>query len=119
LVVSLYLITQPSNGLFSHGLFYSHIAGIGPAQLLLSNNLVAPPSSIGTVVGDFSVIKGSTKLYSYTMTAGGSVFTVTDSTLALGIPVVSSMSVPITVQANDTGDSVVIGSFVIVLAPIA
>jgi hypothetical protein len=80
----------------------------------LSNATVTAASSVGTVVGDFSVVNGSTRTYTFTLTTGTSLFTVTNSTLAVGAAL-SAGSVSITAQASDTGTSVISGTFLITI----
>ncbi len=84
--------------------------------ILLSNATVTEGSSVGTVVGNFSVIGGSTRAYTFTLTSnpsgyfavGGSTLSV-NSTLAAGIA-------PIAVRASDTGISVINGNFNITIS---
>ncbi len=90
------------------------VGGGTSGLILLSNATVTSASSVGTVVGDFSVSGGSTRAYSFTLTAGASLFTVTNSTLAVGAAL-SVGSVAITANATDTGTSSLTGSFLITI----
>jgi hypothetical protein len=82
--------------------------------ILLSNATVTSASSVGTVVGDFSVVGGSTRVYTFTLTAGASLFSVGGSTLSVNAAL-SPGSVSITAQASDTGTSVVSAPFLITI----
>lgn len=81
--------------------------------LTLSGQSVTSGASVGTVVGDFSVIGGSTRTYTYTLVTDPSTyFTISKSTLAVNA-VLSVGTDIITVRASDTGRSVVNGTFAI------
>lgn len=86
--------------------------GGGGPVILLSNATVASGSSVGTVVGDFSISNGSTRAYAFSLTSGTSLFSVTNSTLAVAAALTVG-SVSITAQASDTGTSVVTAPFLI------
>lgn len=87
--------------------------GIG-GVILLSNATVTEFSSIGTVVGNFSVSGGSTRTYTFTLTTNPSTFfAVGGSTLSVNTSPLSVGDVPITVRASDTGASVLNGGFTI------
>lgn len=79
--------------------------------ILLSNATVTDASSVGTVVGDFSVVGGSTRAYTFTLTSNpGGLFSVGGSTLAVAAALTAGND-PITVRASDTGVSVINGAF--------
>lgn len=106
-------VTLPSEGV---SLIPEPAAWFGPSGTLhLSNTLVNVLSSVGTPVGNFSVTGGSTRAYTYTLTADPSgYFTIGGSTLAVNSTL--SVSDPtITVRASDTGTSVVTGSFTLTI----
>lgn len=87
---------------------------LGSGALTLSNTTIGSASSVGTVVGDFAVANGSTRVYTFSLVAGTSLFSVTNSTLSVNAAL-STGSVPITAQASDTGTSVITGTFVITI----
>jgi len=79
--------------------------------ILLSNATVTEGSSVGTVVGDFSVVGGSTRAYTFSLTSNpGGLFSVGGSTLAVAAALTAG-NAPITVRASDTGVSVINGAF--------
>jgi len=79
--------------------------------ILLSNSTVTEGSSVGTVVGNFSVTGGSTRTYTFTLTSNpGTLFSVGGSTLAVAAALTAG-NAPITVRASDTGVSVINGGF--------
>ena len=85
--------------------------GAGGGLILLSNATVTEGSSVGTVVGDFSVVGGSTRAYTFTLTSNpGGLFSVGGSTLAVAAALTAGTD-PITVRASDTGISVINGAF--------
>lgn len=85
--------------------------GAGGALILLSNATVTEGSSVGTVVGNFSVIGGSTRAYTFTLSSNpGGLFSVGGSTLAVAAALTAG-NAPITVRASDTGISVINGAF--------
>jgi hypothetical protein len=84
--------------------------GVG-GSILLSNATVTEGSSVGTVVGNFSVSGGSTRAYTFTLTSNpGGLFSVGGSTLAVAAGLTAGID-PITVRASDTGVSTINGSF--------
>lgn len=85
---------------------------LGGGTIALSNATVASQSSVGTVVGTFSVVGGSTRAYTFSLTAGTSLFTVNGTALTVGAAL-SVGSFSITAQASDTGTSVITGTFLI------
>ena len=86
-------------------------SGAGGGLILLSNATVTEGSSVGTVVGDFSVSGGSTRAYTFTLTSNpGGLFSVGGSTLAVAAALTAG-NAPITVRASDTGVSVINGGF--------
>lgn len=92
--------------------------GVG-GSILLSNATVTDVSSVGTVVGNFSVAGGSTRAYTFTLTSNpGGLFSVGGSTLAVAA-VLTAGNAPITVRASDTGISVINGSFNITIVSTA
>jgi hypothetical protein len=92
----------------------SHGSGLG-GVILLSNATVTELSSIGTVIGNFSVSGGSTRAYTFTLTSNpNGYFSVGGSTLAVAAALTAG-SVPITVRASDTGTSVLNGPFMITI----
>lgn len=79
--------------------------------LTLSNVTIGSASSVGTVIGDFAVINGSTRAYTFSLTSNpGNLFSVSGSTLAVAAAL-SAGTDPIAARASDTGTSVVTGSF--------
>ena len=85
--------------------------GAGGGLILLSNSTVTEGSSVGTVVGNFSVIGGSTRAYTFTLSSNpGGLFSVGGSTLAVDAALTAG-NAPITVRASDTGISVIDGAF--------
>jgi len=85
--------------------------GASGGLILLSNATVTEGSSVGTVVGDFSVVGGSTRAYAFILTSNpGGLFSVGGSTLAVAA-VLTAGNAPITVRASDTGVSVINGAF--------
>lgn len=84
--------------------------GVG-GVILLSNATVTEGSSIGTVIGNFSVIGGSTRAYTFTLSSNpGGLFSVGGSTLEVAAALTAG-NAPITVRASDTGISVINGAF--------
>ena len=84
-------------------------------SILLSNATVTEGSSVGTVIGNFSVTGGSTRPYTFSLTSNpGGLFSVGGSTLAVAAALTAG-SAPITAQASDTGVSVITGSFTITI----
>jgi hypothetical protein len=80
----------------------------------LSNATLTAPATTGTVVGDFSIVGGSTRPYTYTLTSNpGTLFSVSGSTLSVNSGPISAGGYPITARASDTGTSVINGSFTI------
>jgi hypothetical protein len=79
--------------------------------IALSNNSVNWLSSVGTVVGDFSVTGSSLIAYTYTLTAGTSLFSVSGSTLSLNGSANLGALASITVQASDAGTTVLYADF--------
>jgi len=104
-----YLITYVSDGAISDYLVGSGATG---AALRLSNATIGSLSSVGTVVGNFSVTGGSTRAYTFTLTAGTSNFSVGGSTLSVSSDISIGLE-SITAKATDTGTSVITGSFLI------
>lgn len=85
--------------------------GASLGSILLSNATVAEGSSVGTVVGNFSVSGGSTRPYTFTLTSNpGGLFSVGGSTLAVAAALTAGIA-PIAVRASDTGTSVINGGF--------
>lgn len=85
--------------------------GGGSGSILLSNATITDLSSVGFVVGNFSVIGGSTRAYTFTLTSNpGGLFTVGGSTLSVAAAVSAGID-PISARASDTGTSVINGSF--------
>lgn len=85
--------------------------GAGGGLILLSNATVTDGSSVGTVVGNFSVIGGSTLAYTFTLSSNpGGLFSVSGSTLEVAAALTAG-NAPITVRASDTGVSVINGAF--------
>jgi len=86
-------------------------SGGNGGSILLSNATVTEGSSVGTVVGNFSVTGGSTRAYTFTLTSNpGGLFSVGGSTLAVAAALTAG-NAPITVRASDTGISVINGAF--------
>jgi hypothetical protein len=93
--------------------------GGGGPVILLSNATVTSASSVGTVVGDFSVSGGSTRAYTFSLTSNpGGLFSVSGSTLAVAAALSPAVD-PITARASDTGTSVVTGFFAITVTSTA
>lgn len=94
-----------------------NILGVGGAggSILLSNATVTEGSSVGTVIGNFSVSGGSTLPYTFTLTSNpGGLFSVGGSTLAVAAALTAGIA-PITVRASDTGVSVINAPFSITI----
>lgn len=86
-------------------------SGVGVGVILLSNATVTELSSVGTVIGNFSVSGGSTRTYTFSLTSNpGGLFSVGGSTLAVAAALTAGTD-PITAQASDTGVSVLTGFF--------
>jgi len=103
-----YLITYVSDGTVADYL----VGDSAGAAIRLSNATIGSQSSIGTVVGNFSVAGGSTRAYTFTLTAGTSNFSVGGSTLSVSSNISLGLE-SITAKATDTGTSVITGSFLI------
>jgi hypothetical protein len=89
--------------------------GGASGSILLSNATVTEGSSVGTVVGNFSVSGGSTRPYTFSLTSNpGGLFSVGGSTLAVAAALTAGLA-PITVSASDTGTSVINGAFTITI----
>src|SRR5712671_2798260 len=104
-----YLITYLSDGALVD---YPIGGGASGAAIRLSNATIGSLSSIGTVVGNFSVAGGSTRAYTFSLTAGTSNFSVGGSTLSVSSGISIGLE-SITAKATDTGTSVITGSFLI------
>lgn len=102
--IATYITTYPSGSL-------NPVSGGG--TLNLSNATTTTISSVGTVIGNFSVTGGSTRTYTYTLTSNpGGLFSVGGSTLAVAAAL-SQGSDPITAQANDGNGSIITAPFLI------
>lgn len=86
--------------------------GGGSGSIALSNaTTLTDQSSVGTVVGNFSIIGGSTRAYTFTLTNNpGGLFSVGGSTLSVAAALTAGTD-PISARASDTGVSVITGSF--------
>lgn len=83
--------------------------GPGAGTILLSNATTTDTATIGSSIGDFSVVGGSTRPYTFTLTSNpGGLFSVGGSTLSVAAALSAGID-PITVRASDTGTSVLSG----------
>lgn len=86
----------------------------GGAQLRLSNTTIPDTSSVGTVVGTFSVVGGKGS-YTYTLTSNpGGLFSISGNQLQVAAALTAG-SDPITVQANNGAGSVITQPFTIIV----
>lgn len=89
--------------------------GGGSGSIALSNAAITDGSSVGTAIGNFSVVGGSTRVYTFSLTSNpGGLFSVGGSTLAVAAALTAG-DAPITARASDTGVSVITGSFTITI----
>ena len=88
-------------------------AGGSSANLLLSASTFTANSSIGTVIGTMSVIRG-TGAYTFSLTSNpGSLFSITTNQLKVANASISAGSYPITIKADNGAGSVVTRSFLL------
>jgi hypothetical protein len=85
--------------------------------IILSNATIAANASIGQVIGALSIIDGSGRPYTFTLTSDPSgFFTITGSNLTVGLALVAG-SYAITIKATDGMGSTVSQAFLITVTP--